>query len=322
MYQSVKGKEFGYDSRAPIAYVHGVPIGIGPYPVRGRYIFVDSNVAGTDGMSPQSAVATIGAAHAKCNTTGNIGDTIVVMPGHTENISAAGGLTISSPGVSIIGLGYGSARPKITFTTANTATIVVTGAGCYMENLRFISNFLAVAVGIDVQAVDFWMRNGSFGNAAASKNFTSPIKATLATSNLCDGMRVEGCRWGTNTDVAGGPFISVAGTNTGYRIMDNWVVNPATTVAQLISVASGKLLIDADIGWNRLMNAMTSGELFISNDGTTNTGLIHNNFVGHADVTGTHDAGWDAGGFRLWNNVSSSVDNLSAFVLPAIDVNL
>jgi hypothetical protein len=50
--------------------------------------------------------------------------------------------------------------------------------------------------------------------------------------------------------------------------------------------------------------------------------MIHNNYVGHADVTGTHDPGWDAGGFRLFNNLSTSVDNLQGVVVPAADVNL
>ena len=67
---------------------------------------------------------------------------------------------------------------------------------------------------------------------------------------------------------------------------------------------------------------MTAGELFISNDGTTNTGIIHNNYVGHADVTGAHDPGWDGGGWRLFNNLSSSVDNLQGVAVPTTDVNL
>jgi hypothetical protein len=126
----------------------------------------------------------------------------------------------------------------------------------------------------------------------------------------------------TSGDTAGGAFIKIASTLNSALIQNNFVNTAATSNAQMISVATGKLLTDADIGWNRLVNLMTANELFISNDGTTNTGVIHNNYVGHADVTGTHDAGWDAGGFRLFNNLSVSVDNLSGFPLPAVDVNL
>lgn len=312
---SLLGRRFGLGPNGPVfeGRIVGQPI-IG----RNTYWYVDSAVAGADGRSPSTAVATIVAALAKAAA----GDTIVVLPGHTENVAAAGGITVSLAGISIIGLGYGAQRPKVTLNTANTASIVVTGASLYVENMVFMANFLAIAACFDVQAVDFWIKDCAFGNTASSKNFTTPIKGTLATSNLMNGMRVTGCRWATNGDTAGGPFISVAGTNLGYRIYDNFVSNAATTVAQLISVAAGKLLVDADIGWNRLFNLMTSGELFISNDGTTNTGIIHNNYVGHADVTGTHDPGWDAGGFRLFNNQSTSVDNLQGLLIPAADANL
>jgi hypothetical protein len=39
-------------------------------------------------------------------------------------------------------------------------------------------------------------------------------------------------------------------------------------------------------------------------------------------VTGAHDPGWDGGGFRLFNNLSTSVDNLQGLAIPTTDVNL
>lgn len=316
---SIHGKRFGLGPNGPVfegRVVGTTPIAQG----RGKTFYVDSNIAGNDGRSPATAVASIVTALTYC--TANQGDMIVVMPKHAETISAAGGITVSTAGVSIIGLGYGNQRPTITFGTANTATFLVSAAGVYIENMIFSANFLAVAVGIGISATDCWLNNLEFRNAGSSKNFTSPIKVTSTTSNAADGLRVQNCRWGTNGDTAGGPMISIAGTNGYVVIVNNYMNSAATATAQLVSVATGKILTDAEIGWNKCFNLMTSGELFISNDGTTNTGIIHNNYVGHADVTGTHDAGWDGGGFRLFNNLSTSVDNLSGLVLPAIDVNL
>ena len=320
---------------APFISVHGRRLGLTPYglqvdgrPVgswptgmgRGKTWFVNSTVAGSDGTSPDTALANLTLAVAKC--TANMGDVIVVMPAHAETITAAGGITVSKAGVSIIGLGYGRQRPTITFGTANTATFLVTAADVYISNMIFSANFLAVAVGIGISATNCWLNDLTFVNAGASKNFTSPIKVTATTSNAADELRVMNCRWQPGTDTAGGPFISIAGTNDACVFSNNYMSTSATTAAQLISVATGKLLTNAEISWNRVNNLMTSGELFISNDGTTNTGVIHNNYVGHADVTGTHDPGWDAGGFRLFNNLSVSVDNLQGVVIPAIDVNL
>lgn len=319
MFHSIYGRRLGLNENQLL--LDGRPVGQMPAGLgRGNTFYVDSSVAGTDGTSPSTALATIASAIAKC--TANQGDVIVVMPKHAETITAAGGITASVAGVSIIGVGYGNQRPTITFGTANTATFLVTAAGVYIANMIFSSNFLAVATGIGVTASDCWLDSLSFKNAGSSKNFTNPINATSTTDNTADGLRVMNCRWITNGDTAGGAFIKTAATIEGLVAYNNFVVNAATSTAQLISVATGKLLTDADIGWNRLFNLMTANELFISNDGTTNTGIIHNNYVGHADVTGTHDPGWDGGGFRLFNNLSVSVDNLQGVVVPAIDVNL
>ncbi len=318
---SIHGRALSFD--ASNIYLYGRPINGTNNPVgmgRGKTIYVDSSIAGTDGTSPSTALATIDSAFDKC--TANEGDVVVVLPKHAETITAAGGITCDVAGVSIIGLGYGNQRPTITFGTANTATVLVTAAGVFMQNLIFTSNFLAVATGIGVTATDFWIDNCSFKNSGSSKNFTNPINCTGTTSNTADGLRVTNCRWVTNGDTAGGAFIKTAGTAAYWVITDNYVDNPATATAQLVSVATGKILTDARISWNVLINAMTANELFISNDGTTNTGVIDNNYVGHADVTGTHDAGWDAGGFRLFNNQSTSVDNLQGLLIPAADVNL
>lgn len=320
MYKSYEGRVFGRNENQLL--LNGVPVG-GSMPTglgRGNTYYVDSNVAASEGTSPSTAVAGIQAAHTLC--TANQGDVIVVLPSHTEAITAAGGITISKAGISIVGLGYGNQRPSITFTTANTATFLVTGAGCYITNIRFGANFLAVATGIGVTAVDCWLDNCVFYNVASSKNFTNPINCTGTTTATADALRVINCRWITSADTSGAAFIRTAGSAAGWLIQNNYVTNPATATAQLINVLTGKLLTDAYVAWNTLLNLMTANELFITNDGTTNTGVFHNNYCGHADVTGTHDPGWDAGGFRLFNNLSVSVDNLQGVVVPAIDVNL
>ena len=60
--------------------------------------------------------ATIDYAIGRC--TADRGDIIVVMPGHTEDITAAGGIDIDVDGVSIIGVGRGDVQPRIDFNNA------------------------------------------------------------------------------------------------------------------------------------------------------------------------------------------------------------
>ena len=318
----------------PFVSIHGRRMGLTPYGLlvdgrliggstptglgKGKTVYVNSTVAGSDGTSPDTALATLDSAFDK--VTANVGDVIVVMPGHAETITAAAGVAHDVAGVSVIGIGYGESRPTFTFSTATTATYAITADSAYVEGLNFVGNLSNIVACITTTKKGTHINDCRFRNAGTNLDFLTCIKATSTTDNASDRLTVENCRWIT-ADSDDLEFIEINANIEGFVCRNNFVVN-AGTASPLILVATGKLLKGADIGWNRLVNAMTANELFISNDGTTNTGIIHNNYVGHADVTGTHDAGWDGGGFRLFNNLSTSVDNLSGFVVPAIDVNL
>lgn len=117
----------------------------------GDIYFVNS-ATGTDaagyGHNPDAPVATIDYAVGLC--TGGAGDVIYVMPGHNEGLGNAQ-ITVDVAGVSIIGLGQGSLRPRIDFDHAN-ASIDVSANGCTIKNLLLLPSVTAVAIGIDVNA--------------------------------------------------------------------------------------------------------------------------------------------------------------------------
>ena len=124
----------------------------------GNLFYVDSNVAAAgDGSSPTEAVATIDAAVGLC--TANNNDKIIVLPGHTETVSAAGGLALDVAGITLIGLGHGSDRPTITFTTVVGADMNVDAANITMVNFLFTGGIDALTGPIDVNAADFAMIN-------------------------------------------------------------------------------------------------------------------------------------------------------------------
>lgn len=85
----------------------------------------------------------------------NRGDIIVVRPNHTETVTAAAGLDLDVAGIALIGLGSGSNRPKINFTTATTADMDVDAANITMVNFLFTGGVDALAAPIDVNAADF-----------------------------------------------------------------------------------------------------------------------------------------------------------------------
>jgi hypothetical protein len=117
----------------------------------------------------QRPFATIAYALSQC-VHGN-GDIIMVKPGHKEVVNAAGsgalnmapvydptGAIVVSQGGSagyqwnmncgsaaIIGLGTGSQRPTITWSTATTANVLIESSNMTLQNFVFQANFAAVA---------------------------------------------------------------------------------------------------------------------------------------------------------------------------------
>lgn len=116
---------------------------------------------GTDGAgygyNPDQPVATLDYAIGKC--TANKGDTIYLMPGHAENIGSATACAIDVAGVRIVGLGQGSLRPTLTITTATTATIAISAANVWIENVLVVGNFLNIASAFTVTAGGLTVKN-------------------------------------------------------------------------------------------------------------------------------------------------------------------
>lgn len=100
------------------------------------------------GLSPDAPVATIDYAVGLC--TASKGDVIYVMPGHNEGLGNAQ-IAVDVIGVSIIGLGSGSLRPRIDFDHAN-ASIDVSAVGCTLKNLTLLPSVTDVLIAIDVNA--------------------------------------------------------------------------------------------------------------------------------------------------------------------------
>lgn len=306
-------------SNFPNGFRRGVSIGGLPLlnTYSGNVFWVNSQTGGNRGTRDKP-YTTLDAAFGDC--TANQGDIIMVMPNHEETITGAGGITHDVAGVSVIGLGNYNQRPRFLMDAGTAVTYLISAADAFVSNLEFASGHSNVVTCFDVTAVGAHINACKFGNNTTNEDFLTCIKASGADASAA-GLNVSDCEWYT-TDTDDSAMISFVGSAANVRIMRNKMLSSSATAAQLITVATGKILTNAEIGWNMCINAMTSGELFISNDGTTNTGFVHNNYSGHADVTGAHDPGWTTGGWRLFNNLSTSVDTLQGVVVPGADVDL
>jgi hypothetical protein len=121
--------------------------------IPGKVFWVDS-VNGTTGGAGtyNSPLSTIDAAVGKCSA--NRGDVIFCKPGHVETVTAAGGLALDVAGISVVGLGRGSLRATVNFTTAVGADMNVDAANVTVQNILFTGGIDALTGPIDVNAAD------------------------------------------------------------------------------------------------------------------------------------------------------------------------
>jgi len=216
--------------------------------------------------------ATIDAAVGAC--TANAGDVILVMPGHTESIIAAGSLDLDVAGVSVIGLGNGSDRPTLNFTTATTADVDIDAANVTLENFILdLTGIDAVAAGVDVNADDFTMRNcyvlmgDSDGQA---------VVGILSDTNV-DRVTVENCDFYGDTIAGPAAAIRLIG-GIEHKINHN-NIQGSFSQAPLALVTTAPL--NVEIAHNNLVNKVAAGTACIQGVAAM-TGVIKNNVMEHA----------------------------------------
>ncbi len=314
---SLHGSLIGLDKDANLVGKNGQIIG--PNMQTAGKTFYVSSVTGSatgSGGSPTSATTTIALALALC--TANQGDVIVCLPKHAETIIAAAGIALSKAGVAVIGAGVGAQRPTITYTTATTATMTVTAADIYLENIVFVGNYAAVATAINVTATGLKIENCEFRDTDSTHNFVCAVKATGA-ANTADGLEVRNCkRYGLDT--TGGAMVNFTDNADRVRVVDN-ICYSAGTAGCLVLSAGTKILTNATIGRNKSQTAASSGNLFISNGGTGNTGLVFDNYNGNLDVSGAQTFG-AAAGLQFFNNQSTSTSTEAGALAQTADTPL
>jgi hypothetical protein len=267
---------------------------------------------------------TINKAVRQCTAT--TGDTILVMPGHTENISSATALALDIADINIIGLGTGTSRPTLTLDTGATSTIAVSAANITIKNIIFSANYADIAsVFTLTTAKNFNLVDCLFKDTATNMNFLT-IVTTSTVDNAADGLTFSGCQWIT-------PDLATSTLATIKADLDSFVVKGCylnlgvntNDLPALAIVSTGKDLTNAQIGGvnksegNVIIRLNDANPLLITADTTTaNTGFVANNFVRHADTSGELLVTADTK-FGYFENKATAVDNASGFILPAVD---
>jgi len=234
-----------------------------------------SNAAGF-GKSPASPFATMDYA----NGVAASGDVVLVMSGHVETVSAAAGLDLDTANVMWIGLGWGSARPKIDFTTATTADVDFDAANITMRNFVFEASFADIVAALDINAANIRIQDCDFTSPTTDEN--ALIWILGATSTTSNGLRVERCKF-YGKDAANTHAISLPGTSDGCVINDN----SFHLFAETAVIGAAGAVTNIEIQRNIIQNADTDADACI-NLAASSTGIVAYNSVGAAlagDVT-------------------------------------
>jgi hypothetical protein len=274
-------------------------------------------VAGVDDPSCGSLgkpFKTIDYAIGKC--TANQGDVIYVLPGHTETISAAGGITCDVAGVSIIGLGNGNLRPTITWS-ATASSWLVTAANVLIKNIittisvdEVVSMFAVSAAGCTLDTVDF----AEYG----AKGATGQAIQFLLTTADADELTIKNCyhRQGTAAN-ANQVWINLVGTSH-TRILNNTIMITAKAATASICISGSTAVVDAEIVGNRI-NWLGDTITSVINCVTTSTGIVADNRVmGGAAVLLAAALVGDAMQFSQ-NYVTNTAGTASGILAPAGD---
>ena len=198
----------------------GVPVlgGAGGMVTTGNVWFVDSTT-GSDGNSGQDKdhpFATIDYAIGRC--TANKGDVILVMPNHSETITAADGINVDIEGVSIIGLGVGNNRPEIAYSTSTAASFGVNADSVLLKNLYFdMTGVDGMDTPLDIDDNHCTIEDCEFLVGDATYQADEAINADANADNLT----IRRCKFISGT--AGANYaIHISGALTNLMIDDVW----------------------------------------------------------------------------------------------------
>ena len=246
-------------------------------------VLMTGQAAGSDGNPGtfQRPFATIAGALNHC--LANRGDIVFVKPGHAETLTAATSLLFDVAGVAIIGLGTGSKRPTLTYTTANTATIGLESANMSIQNFLFVGNFAAIAAAMTVTATgtptDFCVENCEFRDTATNKGFQVVVKCG-AYANALDGLQFLGNRIiSLQTAAAATNAVSVGAAQARLIINDNYVNSTASSTGPALLAAGANVVSNIQIARNRVYKPTTAATGILMATSTTATGLVHDNYA-------------------------------------------
>lgn len=278
--------------------------------------YVDSNHAAKSdsvgaGRSPDTPLATLDYAVGLC--TASQGDTIVLMPGHSESKTTTGDIaTLDVAGIRVVGLGVGTSRPTFTLGHAS-ATITVSAANVLLRNVRVVSDVADCAVGLTASAAADGLTVE--GCLFSSGSLTKELQIAVSLAAACDDVTIKGCQFDTViTDETGSETHAIycAGAANRLRVVDCEMVGNFGTAAIAATVAASVRVV---IARNLIYNIDSTNGLGISLHASTN-GIVSDNRVTSLK---TNTVPVVCAGCAVHENYTAAAVNESGIIRPAAE---
>ena len=199
--------------------------------------FVDSGSAtGADsvgaGRNPDIPFLTLD--YAVGQATASQGDTIYLMPGHAENLTADSDVDVDVAGLRIIGIGWGASRPTFT-ATAIAGDFKLAAAGSWIENILFLSGVDATTGMLEISAADCSVVNCEFRDSVGQAT------DCLITVDGADRLTIRDCKFNMAAAAGANSAIALDGSDDAH-IHDCYIYgNFAVGAIDLRTTASARV---------------------------------------------------------------------------------
>lgn len=288
----------------------GVPIiGAGPLFTTGSVYFVSNATPGASdgnlGTDAERPLATIQAAVRKC--VANRGDHIVVGSGHAETLTTTGQITVDVAGVTIVGVGFGAARPALTFAGSTAARMLVTAPNVTIQNLLFLGGIDNLTACIIPSAADFRLLSSEF------RDVTGQVTQFILTTAGASRMLIDNLMYRGDPAAGSSRAINIVGGSDieirNFKIDGNFSV----AAIDVTTTATTRLYVHDGLITNR-----NSADVCILDTITASTGQIGPNvYCDIADNAANITEAITGATFRLFRPVQV----VNANNEQAIDIN-
>ena len=189
----------------------------------------------------------------------------------------AAAIALDKAGITIIGVGNGALMPTITLDTIISADIDIDAANIIIANVKFSANFADITAAIDVNATDFSLLGCKFAETATNMNALIWIQDAAAAAS--SRMTVDGCS-AIALDASNTHFVNFAGTGDNHILMNNSLIGDWGTMA----LGGAGIVTNVRIVDNEIVNIATTTDGCINLAATTKGIVARNLLAGGAAV--------------------------------------